>query len=429
MTATTPTSTAATPKISREDPKVPSIPSAPLAPAGIGSLPTTVSSAVKDDFTAKLSVGSPTAVAPLPKKVITVGDATVALFDLAVIERAGGAERSRLIREMGEAARKDGFFAVKAEDITPLVEAVNTQMRLYFAQSLADKMKDWHDNNGQSGFAPEGMETAAGQTVADRKQTYNIPPIHSKWPNNMPEFERVLKAYHAALSEYAVQVLTYFAEYLGEPLEDPRLSVRSVLNLLRLAYYPALKPGENPQQIGAAEHKDLNGVTLLPAADIPGLQMRVKAPTPENPSHSYMKDVIVPKGYIIVNLGEQFEYKTAKKLEATPHQVCVPAEFQNRPRHASIFFVSFSDAFSLKPLEGCASEMTAGMSEAERREYLAQFPDVTAQENLLARLIEMGALKDPSEALVKSLREKGLIKFPPEAIKQRYPALFQTAQV
>jgi len=53
---------------------------------------------------------------------------------------------------------------------------------------------------------------------------------------------------------------------------------------------------------------------------------------------------------------------------------------------------------------------------------------VTVQENLLSRLIEMGTIKQPDEELVTTLRSKGLLQKPPQALIQRYPAIFSSTR-
>lgn len=290
-------------------------------------------------------------------------------------------------------------------------------MNLYFSQSHEKKMEDDHKNNFQTGFGPQGCETAAGAAQADNKETYFIPPNYQRWPafSNEQEretFKNVMEEYQCILTIYATRCMELIAEYLGEPTEDISQSMTSAHNLLRLAHYFATD--SNAPRAGA--HYDLNCLTLLPPATGPGLQLRDKM--------GVWKSINVQKGYLIVNTGEQLEKKTAGKIKATLHQVIKPENEKVAKRLASIFFASWSTSFSLKPFENCVIEMTQGMSEDERIEYLKKYPDVAVMENLLSRLIEMGSILDPKEELVKDLFNKGLLKQPPQAIKEKYPEIF-----
>ncbi len=188
--------------------------------------------------------------------------------------------------------------------------------------------------------------------------------------------------------------------YFSQPLEE---KMNAAGNLIRLAHYLAPKEGDHPSAVWAGAHEDSNALTLLPPSTIPGLQLLTK--------EGIWKSVTVPPGYLIVNTGEQLQSKTAGKIRATRHQVVNPGgEYAWQRRFASIFFASWSYDFSLRPFPGCVNAVTAPMTESQKEEYLMQFPDVTVREHLLSRLIEMRTIKDPSEELISSLREKGLLK-------------------
>lgn len=360
----------------------------------------------------------PAPVASISKS-IEIGDANISLIDLDAIQRAEGAERKRLIKQFGDALKEVGFLAVKtSETFSSLIEAVNMQMRSYFGQELQDKMRDWHNNNGQTGFSPQGTETAAGAKKADLKETYFIPPNFSNWPDGMKmeEFRATMGVYHKELTGIASQLMGYIGEYVEESTEPVSQSMEAATNLLRLAYYPAARENDDPEAVWAAAHEDLNALTLLPPSEVPGLQLLSK--------EGHWLSVNAPKGYLIVNTGEQVELKTAGLIKATRHQVLNPGGIYARsPRFASIFFASWSNEFPLSPFEGCLKQMTSKMPEGEKAAYKAQFPNVNVQENLLSRLIEMGAIPNPDEALVRSLRDKGILKKPPVKLIDRFPFL------
>ncbi len=389
-------------------------------PSGLGDIPTTLSKAPEFGKMGILPSSSPTHLVKSLES-IGVGDATIPLIDLEAIESASVEERALLIKKFGDSLKTVGFIAVKAEALTAMIDKVDNEMIRYFSQPLEEKMKDWRNNNGQTGFSQQGRETAAGAKVADLKETYFVSPNYNDWPTN-PSFRETMEPYHKALTRYAALIMGYLAEYLGEPTEDVSKSVSDAGNLLRLAYYPAPKQEDNPEAVWAKAHKDLNGITLLPPSKVPGLHMYIKDPT-DNKCKPV--PVICPKGYIIVNTGEQLWCKSAGMFNPTEHEVVnMGGEYARKARYASIFFASWSSSFSLKPLETCVKAMTIGMTEIEKQKYLKQFPDVTVEENLLSRLIELNTFKNPPEQLVSNLRSKGLLQAPPEALISKYPKIF-----
>jgi isopenicillin N synthase-like dioxygenase len=348
---------------------------------------------------------------------LELADAQIPLIDLEAIARATGAERTRLIQEFGDGLRGVGFIAVKADQLTPIIEKMYAEESAYFRQPLGTKMRDWHDNNGQTGFSPQGAETAAGAKFHDKKEFWHISPGLAKWPTYRPSFQKVMTEYHQKLTKYLAPMLDYLQEYLGEEIESSTKSVETASSLLRLAYYPAPDPQDPPQQKWAAPHEDLNLLTLLPPATCPGLQLI-------NKQGEWMS-VNVPPGYLIVNTGEQLEKKTAGWMRATRHQVVNPGgEWARQERFSAVYFGTWSSGLSLAPLSSCVKKVCAGMTEARKKEYLQQYPDVTVEENLLSRLIELKLIPEPSENLVAHLRGKGLLKLPPETLRLQFPHLF-----
>lgn len=360
--------------------------------------------------------------APVQSALEIGTDPTVPLFDFEKICGMLPADRAEAIEEFGEALRNVGFLGLKIPAaLQARVNEANKEIRRYFGQDIQTKMQDWRDNGGQTGFSQFGRESAAGIKAADLKETYFIPPNFTDWPKDQPTFEAVMKAYHVELSAVAGQVMEWLLEYLNVPSDSIRDEVASADgNLIRLAHYFAPKEGDDPTAVWAAEHKDLNCLTLLPRPSGPGLQLLTR--------DGKWKDVVVPEGYLIVNTGEQLEHLTGGMINATPHQVVNPGgEWARRERFATIFFASFPEGKVLTPISECVD---FGIKEMgfKPEEVAKNYPaGVTVQEARLSRLIEMGTIKDPGEETVRSLREKGMLRKPPEALKTLYPHLLGTA--
>ncbi|BBI16594.1 isopenicillin N synthase family oxygenase [Neochlamydia sp. S13] len=355
---------------------------------------------------------------------LIIDNAPVPLFDLIELERAQGEQRKAIIKQFGDGLKDVGFVAIKAESLIPLIEAAHIEMEKYFSQPLEEKLKDRRASH-VTGFSERGRETAAGAKVADLKETYFIPPNYDTWPENWPQnppkFKEIMSGYHKELTKLAALFMGYLAEYLEEPTEDISKSINDAFNLLRLAHYPSPRPEDEPQAVWASAHEDLNALTLLPPSTVPGLQLMTK--------EGEWKAVNIPQGYLIVNTGEQLQLKTAGLIRATRHQVVNPGgKYARQRRFASIFFASWSSEFSLQPFATCIDKVTAGMPAREKEEYMKNFPNITVQENLDSRLIEMGTISNPSMECIKELRQKGLLRRPPEELIALYPSIFSDEQ-
>ena len=366
-----------------------------------------------------LNTNMPTPANLLLKPTAVLDIADIPLIDLESISEKSLRERQAIIKQFGDGLRDVGFVAVKAHIDLSLIDRVNRIMMDYFAQKIEEKEKDIHDNFGSTGYTRNGDETAAGVKKADLKETYFIPPNFQRWPEKLPEFKPVIQAYQAAMTQITAPLMEFVAEYLNEPTEEISTTMNSPNTLLRLLYYPAPKPTDDPEAVWGAAHEDLNALTIMPPSTIPGLQMLTK--------DGKWKSVIVPPGYLIVNTGEQLQMKTAGLIKATRHQVLNPGgEYARAERYTSILFASWSDDFSLKPYESCIRKVTAGMSEEIKTAYLQQYPkvEVSVKDNLESRLIEQMTIMNPTEERVKDLRSKGLLRQPPEYLVKLYKNLF-----
>lgn len=96
--------------------------------------------------------------------------ATVPVIDFAGFA-AGGAPRSRIAREIGEACRAHGFFYVVGHGVdATLTRRLETLSRAFFAQDLRTKLRIAMIHGGRAwrGYFPVGAELTSG--VPDRKE-------------------------------------------------------------------------------------------------------------------------------------------------------------------------------------------------------------------------------------------------------------------
>jgi isopenicillin N synthase-like dioxygenase len=167
-------------------------------------------------------------------------------------------------------------------------------------------------------FSPEVSETAKGSRQRDLKEFYHVYP----WGRIPEALRRDALAYHGVATALAAELLgwieaglpTDVASGLHEPLSG--MITSSPNTLLRVLRYPPLTGNEPAGALRAAEHEDINLITLLPAASAPGLEVRDR--------HGVWHIVPCEPGAMVVNVGDMLQEATAGWLPSTSHRVTNP---------------------------------------------------------------------------------------------------------
>ncbi|MDA9191196.1 isopenicillin N synthase family oxygenase, partial [bacterium] len=173
------------------------------------------------------------------------------------------------------------------------------------------------DPQSQDGyFSLQSAEHAKGFRDRDFKEYFQF----YSW-GRCPETLRTdLEAHFSAAVVLGATLLGYIAHslpasisaQLSEPLRD--MIVDSEQTMLRVLHYPPIPDGQ--PVLRAAPHEDINLLTLLPAADGPGLELQL----PEG------EWISVPQqpGQLIVNIGDMLQEATGGFLPSTTHRVATP---------------------------------------------------------------------------------------------------------
>jgi isopenicillin N synthase-like dioxygenase len=146
--------------------------------------------------------------------------------------------------------------------------------------------------------------------------------------------------------------------------------------LRQIHYFPIENPNEVPADaVRAAEHGDINLITLLMGASADGLQVLRR-------DGKWIPITALPD-QLVVNVGDMLERLTNKKLKSTIHRVVnPPREKMHTSRYSIPFFMHPRSEMNLSCLESCISTTSP-----------KQFPDITAGEFLEERLRELGLRK------------------------------------
>ena len=182
---------------------------------------------------------------------------------------------------------------------------------------LGDKSDFPVDPETQAGyFSTANAETAKNAEFPDLKEYFQY------WPGNpLPASVRPQTgAIYTRLFQLASTVLQHlqantpqdFWRKLDRPLCKCLSSNDTMLRVIR---YPAMTGNEAPAAIRAAAHEDINFVTLLPAADEPGLEIETQRG---------WQSIEAPPGSIIVNVGDMMQELTDGRLPSTTHRVVNP---------------------------------------------------------------------------------------------------------
>jgi isopenicillin N synthase-like dioxygenase len=218
-----------------------------------------------------------------------------------------------------ESLRQTGFGVLKNHPIPQkLVEQIYTEWQTFFD---SEEKHDYLYNKGtQDGFFPANIsETAKGAKTKDIKEYYHFYP----WGQCPDNLSGTLADYYGQAQRLASELLGWVenhspadvAKHYSQTLSS--MVETSDQTLLRVLHYPPLTGDEEADAIRAAAHEDINLLTILPASNEPGLQ--VKGTGDE------WLDVPSDFGYLIINIGDMLQEASGQYFPSTSHRVINPA--------------------------------------------------------------------------------------------------------
>ncbi|MCB0496378.1 MAG: isopenicillin N synthase family oxygenase [Cyclobacteriaceae bacterium] len=309
-------------------------------------------------------------------------------LDLSDFINGTSEQKLKFVNDLGEAYSNIGFVTIKNHGLTDeLSQKLYEKIKEFYALEDATKQK-YEDPvlAGQRGYVGKGKEHAKGRKTGDLKEFYHVgqevtdnDSIKEEypdniWPKEIPEFkETALEAYRV-LENTGKQMLRAIALYLN--LEETYFDdkVHNGNSILRpIHYFPIEDPSQVPEDaVRAAEHGDINLITLLMGASADGLQVLRK-------DGKWIPITALP-GHLVVNVGDMMERLTNDKLKSTIHRVVNPPREELKTARFSIpFFMHPRSEMDLSALKNCITP-----------ENPKKYPDITAGEFLNERLVELG---------------------------------------
>ncbi|WP_147696029.1 isopenicillin N synthase family dioxygenase [Vogesella mureinivorans] len=204
-------------------------------------------------------------------------------------------------------------------------------------------------------FSPEISETAKGHTQKDIKEYFHLYP----WGRIPAQLKDDAMRYYDTANTLAQELLAWVEQYTpadiaanySEPLSQ--MIQGSQKTLLRVLRYPPLTGNEPAGSLRAAAHGDINLLTILPAANEPGLQVQ--------DMNGNWIDVPCDFGMLIINIGDMLSEASGGYYPSTQHRVVNPTgEGASKSRVSLPLFLHPRDEVVL------SGRYTAGAYLAER---------------------------------------------------------------
>jgi isopenicillin N synthase-like dioxygenase len=194
-----------------------------------------------------------------------------------------------------------------------LIREAQYAWRSFFLSDDPYKLAYKNSVDPNMGYTALGGEKAVGAQVADIKQFFHWKP----WQSLPPEVDHITVSLYEVLEGSISRKLLNALKGIGGNLDYSEVCQNSSNTLLRALYYPALNTCKSQEgAVRAAEHEDINFLTLLVAASAPGLQVL--------DSQGNWLDVPFEENSIIVNIGDSLQLASGGKLKSTTHRVVNP---------------------------------------------------------------------------------------------------------
>ncbi len=297
-------------------------------------------------------------------------------------------QKESFVQQLGKAYEDIGFVAVRGHFLSDeLSNNLYEQVKQFYDLST-DKKEAYEVPGlaGQRGYTSFGKEHAKGRTEGDLKEFWQFgqwvddgDSIKAEYPDNvgvneLPQFNVLGKEAYKRLEETGKHMLRAIALYLGldEFYFDDK--IHNGNSILRAIHYPPIT-NEPKSAVRAAEHEDINLITLLMGASAEGLEVL-------NKQNQWVAITALPD-QLVVNVGDMLQRLTNNKLKSTTHRVVnPPREKWGTSRYSIPFFLHPKSSMKLDCLTNCVTT-----------ENTLQYTPITAGEYLDERLREIGLKK------------------------------------
>ncbi|MBD1559010.1 isopenicillin N synthase family oxygenase [Vibrio sp. S9_S30] len=229
-----------------------------------------------------------------------------------------------------QSLRETGFGVLSNHPIQKeLVESIYDNWYKFF---MTDEKAQYRFNvDTQDGYFPPSVsEVAKGNTVKDIKEYFHVYP----WGQIPPSLKEQILDYYQQANTFAQELLGWVETHAPADVQKKfSIPLSEMINgseqtLLRVLHYPPMTGNEEPGAIRAAAHEDINLLTVLPAANEPGLQVQGK--------NDEWLDVPCDFGNLIINIGDMLQEASGGYFPSTTHRVINPTGEQQTHSRISL---------------------------------------------------------------------------------------------
>ena len=302
-------------------------------------------------------------------------------LSLADYTEGSAAAREKFSRELMQGLQRYGFIILRDHPVS--AELLDRAYELSAAFFALDEQVKHRYVGGPRGYAPFRTEHAKDHAAADLKEFWQIGPERNDgvergateppniWPAAPAGFKETFLSLYAGLQKTGGIIL----EALTPGLELPRdyfvPLIAASNSVLRLLHYPPVPADVADGSLRSAPHEDINLLTLLVAAQGPGLELLDR--------DGAWLPVTTDRNNLIIDSGDMLARLTNDVIPATTHRVVNPSG-PNVSRYSMPFFMHPNDDATLSCLPSC-------------RGSGAKYPDITAGEFLERRLRDIGLIE------------------------------------
>lgn len=316
---------------------------------------------------------------------------TIPVVDLQQYTNGDAQARQAFVQKFGDALKEFGFAAIENHGIDKdLLDRTYGDFKSFFDRDVDYKQRFEDPSTGrQRGYTSYGVEHAKNNKKADLKEFFHlgreITPDHELhgrmvpniWPEGMDGLKDDSLSLFNALEGCAMTLLEVVSVYLDQEPDFLPSMAHNGSSIVRVIHYPAVDGSNEPGAMRAAQHEDINLMTILPESTESGLELLTRDGT-WLPVHA------IP-GQIIVDSGDMMSRITNGVLPATTHRVVNPSDEpagEPKPRYSMPFFIHPHPDAVLEVLSDC-------LAEGEQPKH----QPITSEEFLMERLKEIGLKK------------------------------------
>ncbi|MGP4081727.1 isopenicillin N synthase family dioxygenase [Pseudalkalibacillus sp. R45] len=294
--------------------------------------------------------------------------------------------RQAFSEEFAAGLKEIGFIILEGHGVDPKLIDKNYELwEKLFSMNVETKQNYEGIDGGQRGYTGFGKEHAKNRTVGDLKEFWHtgqeLPHGHpltadypaNVWPEEIPELRKYAGNFYRELERVARNMLEALALHFDLRQEFFSDMIKDGNSILRSIHYPKLDESMDPNAIRAAEHEDINLITLLVESTASGLELLTR--------EGEWMEVKAEKGQIIVDAGDMLSRITNEVIPATTHRVVNP-KGENTSRYSMPFFVHPYSSCLLETIPACVT-----------KDNPEKYPAITAGDFLYERLVEIGLIK------------------------------------